>query len=185
MKRILLTRGKYALVDDEDYEWLNQWKWCAVVSCRGIWYAERGTHRNYTPRSIKMHRVIMGCSHGDGKAIDHIDHNGLNNCRNNLRICTVSQNLQNSRPRKDGSSIYKGVSWLKRDRRWLSHIWMNGKQKYIGSFTDEIKAAKAYDEAAKYYFGEFACPNFNIDQEKVRAEFEREFMITTLIAGEK
>ncbi len=104
-----------------------------------------------------MHRVIMNPP--DDMVVDHIDSNGLNNRRTNLRVCTLLQNSYNRKTIK-ASSQYKGVRWNKRKKRWVSSISPNGKFILIGYFKDELTAAKAYDEKAKEFFGEFAYLNF-------------------------
>ena len=91
--------------------------------------------------------------------VDHIDHNGLNNCRSNLRLSTMAQNVRNTISR-GGSSKYKGVHWCKRSKKWTGQICFNGKGHHLGGFRDEIEAAKAYDKRAKELHGEFACLNF-------------------------
>jgi hypothetical protein len=91
--------------------------------------------------------------------VDHIDHDGLNDRRSNLRICTQRQNLYNSRP-KGRSSRFKGVCWDKARQRWVVYIRYGGRNRFIGQFADEIEAAKAYDRAAASLFGEYAYLNF-------------------------
>ena len=157
MKKILLTQGKFALVDDADFEWLNQWKWC-LYKC-GRWeYAKR---RGGDGKIIIMHRLIMGLEPGDGQQVDHIDGNRSDNRRCNLRICTNRQNAQNSRSR-GGKSKYKGVSWYKPFRKWRARIVIDSKETCLGYFENELDAATAYDSAALKYFGEFALTNFEL-----------------------
>lgn len=151
MKTIPLTQGKFAIVDDEDYEWLMQWKWYAHKNGNNNYMAAR--RKKY--KAILMHRTIMDAP--SDKQVDHFDHNKLNNQRTNLRLCTNSQNCQN-RISQRGSSQYKGVRWNK--NRWMARIGINGKLIYLGLFINEVKAAKAYDKAAKESFGEFAYLNF-------------------------
>lgn len=148
MKEIKLTKGYVAIVDDEDYEYLNQWEWCAHITPKNV-YAKRG-------HNTLMHRLIMNTP--TGMNTDHIDHNGLNNQRHNLRVCTQSQNMCNRFNSTRGKVKYKGVS--KSKCGYKAYIFHNGKQINLGRFTDVIKAAEAYDEAAKKYHGEFACLNF-------------------------
>lgn len=155
MKQIPLTQGKFAIVDDEDYEWLMQWKW----------YAAKGTYTYYAargfPKRILMHRQILGLIKGDGKESDHKDHNGLNNRKINLRSCTKSENQHNQNIiRKKTSSKYKGVCWHKSHQKWTAQIVINNKHFCLGLFNNETKAAKAYDKKAKKLFGEFVLTNF-------------------------
>lgn len=156
-KLIPLTQGKFAIVDDEDYEWLNQWKWCAFINESGQCYAARGTRRNHQRKTILMHRLIMNAT--KGQIIDHKNHNSSDNRRANLRICTHQQNDRNRR-KVFGSSKFKGVSWKKSNSCWCAYIKINGKHKSLGFFHNEIDAAKAYDVKAKELFGEFAKTNF-------------------------
>lgn len=162
MKEIQLSkrgknRGKYvALVDDEDYERINQFNWCAVKMGNSI-YAVRNVRLDVnTRKTIYMQWEIMG-----GKSVDHIFGVGLNNQKSNLRFCTKQQNSMNNNPYKNSSSKYKGVSWFKQTKKWMSNIRINNKQIYLGLFVNEIDAANMYDTAAKKYFGEFARLNFN------------------------
>jgi len=146
---IPLTQGLYALVDGEDYLSLIQHKWHAQKD-GNTYYAVRY-------RGIKMHREILRLS--TGVQADHRNSNGLDNRKCNLRICTNSENNANRRIQCH-SSRFKGVTWIKRDKKWQSQIGFNGKLIYLGRFDDEIKAAEAYDKAAKRLFGEFAKTNF-------------------------
>ena len=153
-KRIKLWWGKWAIVDAEDYGRLSKYKWCAVDGGRS-WYAKT-FGRDGTV--LSMHRMVLDAP--KGLIVDHIDHNGLNNRRSNLRLCTRKQNNYNKRPRKGCSSKYKGVSFCKKRNRFRVFINYNKKQYYIGVFKDEIEAAKAYDRKAREFFGEFAYLNF-------------------------
>lgn len=161
MKEIKLTQGKVALVDDEDFEYLNQFKWCAVIS-KNTFYAIRSgsKKRGEEPRTnIKMHRAILKLTNPKN-ICDHKDNNGLNNQKSNLRIATPLQNQMNSTPRKNAISKYKGVTFKKSKNRWEARIMLNGKNINIGTFKDEIECAKAYDKKAKELFKEFAYINF-------------------------
>ena len=156
VKSIELTRGKVAWVDDEDYEWLNQWKWCATLSCRH-WYAKRQGRSNGKPRTICMHRLIMDAQ--PGQMIDHRDRNGLHNWRANLRFCTRSQNQENRKKHYGDTSQYKGVCWDKSMNKWRARISLDNKRIHLGRFNDEDEAGCAYNEAATELFGEFARLN--------------------------
>lgn len=121
------------MVNDKDYDWLNQYKW--YVS--GVGYAVRGDNV-----AIYMHRQILGLQKGDGKQVDHINHNKLDNSRCNLRICNQSQNQLN---RKNT----KGYYWHKRAKKWHASIQCNGKRIYLGLFNDKNDAYQAYLKAKK------------------------------------
>lgn len=153
MKRITLSKGKYALIDDSDFELISQHKWYAVETFK--WYALAFQNK----KSISMHRFIMGAK--EGQQVDHINGNSLDNRRSNLRFCNNAQNQYNRLPDHVSISKYKGVRWHKRDKLWYAAIKINGKQKWLGYHRDEISAAKTYDAAAKELFGEFAKLNFN------------------------
>lgn len=155
MKQIPASQGLFTLVDDSDYKWLSQWKWYATRQHSGTFYVTR----NEKYITIPMHRQILGLEYKDGKYADHIDGDGLNNQRCNLRICTKAENNRNRKPnRKIKSSDFKGVR--RAGRGWAAKIKYNGKRMHIGSFADEIKAAEAYDKKAKELFGKFAWLNF-------------------------
>ncbi len=158
MKKIPLTQGQAAIVDDEDYEWLMQWKW-TIDKRNHTFYAIRRSSCKLGKRKIFMHREILGLTKGDGKQTDHKNHNGLDNRRINIRICTGSQNQHNQKKQK-GNSKYKGVCWNKYKKKWQAQIEHNNQCFYLGSFLKEIDAAKAYDKKARKLNGEFACLNF-------------------------
>lgn len=168
-KKIPLTQGQVALVDDEDFERTNALKWDAHKRQGGPFYAYR--NKNETCRHGKMHRFIMDAP--DGMEIDHKDGNPLDNRKCNLRICSHAQNTRNQRHKK-GSSIYKGVYWDKKNEKWMASITFNYKTIWLGRHADEIEAAKVYDEKAKELFGEFARLNF--PKKRVVEEFERELI---------
>jgi hypothetical protein len=162
MKEIKLTKGKVALVDDQDFEWLSKWRWKAVKGGRKTisFYAMRTAYKC----SISMHRAILNITNPSLKT-DHIDRNGLNNQRHNLRIATARQNSQNESLQPGCSSLYKGVSFYKATERWRAYIRIpnikgRGNSLHLGYFKNEIDAAKAYDEAAIKYHLEFASLNF-------------------------
>lgn len=155
MKKIPLTQGKFALVDDADYDWLMQWKWYAIRNDKGSWYAQGYVYNKH----VRMHRLIIKAP--SGVDVDHINGDGLDNRGHNLRLCTNSQNQHNQKTRRKGtSSIYKGVSWHRSSKRWQVLINYNKERIYLGLFTNEIEAAKVYDKKAIELFGEFARTNF-------------------------
>lgn len=162
MKEIPLTQGKVALVDDADYDWLNQWKWCAYRDKKnGVWYAERGTCIDGIQKTFRMHREILGLKHGDPRQADHRNHNGLDNQGYNLRICTPQQNQRNQRIQKNKSSQFKGVSWDKQKKKWKAYCKIDNRQKTLGRFLIEEVAALCYDMTAIREYGEFAHLNFS------------------------
>ena len=152
-RRIPLTKGKFAIVDADDYYRLTKYKWHAARGVNTSYAAA-----NWRGKGVIMHRVIMGAP--DHLVVDHIDHNGLNNTKANLRLCTTSQNNRNCVPKKGTTSRYKGVVWNKERKKWRAAITFNKKAQLLGDFENEIDAAKAYDRKAAELFGEFACLNF-------------------------
>ena len=153
VRRIPLTRGKFALVDTADYYHLVKYKW-TVQSNANTSYASGKVAGKVT----KMHRLIMNAP--ADLLVDHIDHNGLNNCRSNLRLCTPAQNARNSVSRKGSTSRYKGVSWSRERKKWAASIQFNRKIYQLGYFQSHFAAARAYDKKAKELHGQFACLNF-------------------------
>lgn len=148
------------LYDQADAEIVESRTWHikACTSTPGLFYAYASFRKPGGKHStVYMHALITGL-----RGPDHINHNGLDNRRCNLRPATAQQNGANSRPMRGTSSVYKGVSWHKRDSRWGAQITSEGRTRYLGYFTDEIEAAKAYDRAARDVFGEFACLNFPV-----------------------
>jgi len=158
-REIPLTQGKVAIVDEADYERLNKWKWCAHLR-RGHWYAKREGPRTDGHRTtIHMHCEVLNPP--PGIRPDHINGDGLDNRRGNLRLCSQHQNCYNRQKSKSiATSAFKGVYWEKARGKWKSQIRFNRIAIYLGYFTSEIQAALAYDEAAEKYFGEFAKTNF-------------------------
>lgn len=157
MKEIQLTQGKVALIDDEDFDLVDQFKWTVVSKANKIFYAYRMPSRKLGKRApILMHRFILGAE--KGQQVDHVNGDGLDNRRENLRFSTQSENLQNMHAGR-GSSKFKGVGWFESSGKWRAKTKFNGKYIHIGLFSSEIEAAKAYNEKALELFGEFACLN--------------------------
>lgn len=157
MKEIPLNHGMFALVDDEDFEELNKHKWFAQKGVNTYYATRRLTPKSSTNKCTQMHRAIMGMI--KGIAYDHIDGNGLNNQRSNLRIATKQQNMFNSIHR-GGASVYKGVSYKIESKKWRASITYNQKHIHLGYFGTEIEAARVYDAKAKELHGEYARLNF-------------------------
>lgn len=155
MIKILLTQDKFTLIDNKDFDIISKYKWYAHRR-RKNYYAETTKKQKH----ILMHRLIMNIINPEIQ-IDHIDGNGLNNQRHNLRICTHQENHFNKKSRKNSSSKFKGVSWHSSHKKWRCVIGINTKHIHLGYFDNEKEAAYVYDIAAKQYFGEFANLNFN------------------------
>lgn len=145
---ILLNHGQHTIVDAEDFERLSKQKWWADWSKGMQCFYARGW---VDGRNEYMHRVIVDC---EGKDVDHINHNTLDNRKCNLRACTSSENLRNCKKYKNNSSGYKGVHFH-RDR-WVARIQIDGKTKSLGSFKNIDDAVRAYAEGKNKYYGEFA-----------------------------
>lgn len=155
MIEVPLTQGKVALIDDEDCPLVLPFKWCASSPRASLWYAVRGIQNGsgiWT--TVRMHVVIMGT-----KNIDHINLNGLDNQRNNLRVATGTQNNANRPLQRNNSSGYKGVSYHKPTQKWSAYIKYRYVKRHIGYFATPEEAALAYDKAAIECFGEFAKLN--------------------------
>ena len=159
MRNILLTQGKFALVDDEDYEYLNQWKWSAAKD-HGAFYAVRSITNNSPgqprQRSVRMHRLILDAKRG--QIVDHKDRNGLNNQRENLRFCTTTENSWNQSKQKRGRATLKGAFFCseRKGHKWRTAIKLNGRAITSSYFSSEEEAHIAYCFLAIEYFGEFA-----------------------------
>ena len=149
---IPLTKGQFALVDNEDLHLVEHINWQARKSVN-TFYAN-ATRDKIT---FQMHRIIMGVC--DPKVlIDHIDGNGLNNTKKNLRLANERNNCFNRRKRKDSAVSFKGV-WKASANRYRAEIVVNKKRHYLGCFKDSLSAAEAYNKAAIEHFGEFAQLN--------------------------
>lgn len=152
MKEIQLSQGFIARVDDADFDWLSQWSWHVLLSSP-VAYAKRCELRDGKRCTVLMHREILGFPDAQ---IDHIDFDGLNNQRANLRTATQSQNCIR-KPKIRGLSRFKGVSRAK--SKWLAEIFCRGMRHRIGLFVTQEAAALAYNSKAKELFGEFAFLN--------------------------
>jgi hypothetical protein len=157
--RIKLTQNQYAAVDFDDFCKLVRYEWSAYNN-GNTFYAVRPGFFNSFPCFIRMHRVIMNAK--KGQVVDHIDHDGLNNCKYNLRVVTPAENrLNNRRGFNSPTSKYKGVFYDKRRTRFRAVLSIDGRKKHLGYFENEVEAAKEYDKAAISCRGEFAVLNFS------------------------
>jgi len=155
MKKISTTKGFTALVDNEDYPILSRYKWYAHSNKRGHVYPRTWTGKG--GQRMFMHAMILGEYKG---IVDHINGNGLDNRKANLRIATYSENGANRRiSKKNNTSGFKGVSWYKPHKKWRAGICFDGKCKHLGYFDSKEEAAEAYNKAAKGVFGRFALLN--------------------------
>mgnify|MGYP006921403248 CR=1 FL=1 len=156
---IELSRGFVTTVDDCDFEMLSRYRWSTAKRNGGFYAA---TKSNLGGRTAYMHRLLMGLDHGDKRRVDHKDGNGLNNRRENLRVCTHAENLRNQHRKQVTKSGFKGVwpSHNGKRKPWIAMFTKDYKRHYVGSFVTAEEAARAYDEAVKLAFGEFASLNF-------------------------
>lgn len=150
MKKIKLTKGKYALVDNQDFEFLNQWKWHFL----NAGYAARTIRMGKKFKKVLMHHILI--TRIIGQEVDHKNGNKLDNRKQNLRLCTTTQNHWNRGKLKTNKSGYKGVHWHKARQKWSVNITVNHKKYFLGYFTNKKKAATVYKATAKRFYKEFA-----------------------------
>lgn len=153
MRRIKLTQGKYALVDDADYELLSQYKWFFNSG----YAAHKSPSINGKYKTIYMHRFVLKAQ--KGQECDHANMDTLDNRRANLRLCTHQQNSWNQGVRANNTSKYKGVYLQKTNGKWRARIMLNGKYKYLGCFRTAKEAALTYNKAALDFYGEYSNTN--------------------------
>lgn len=153
---IPLTQGQFAKVDAEDYEFINQWKWCAHWD-RGAnsYYAKRQSSKADGQRTLLMHRVVLGLAWGDGRQGDHINGDTLDNRKSNLRIANSAENGANRGANKNNASGFKGVSWHTGGKAWRAQIRINRRAIHLGMFKTAEEAYVAYREAAKIHHHQF------------------------------
>jgi hypothetical protein len=157
MKEIKLTKGKVALVDDEDYESLSVNKWAGMFDGNN-WYAYRTSGSRGKRFRIMMHRFILGLTN-QKEVVDHKDGDGLNNQKVNLRVCHNNQNSMNRRVKFNAKCGYKGVLYKEKHKSYQASINVKGKFIFGGHFKTPIEAAKRYNELAVIHHGEFAKLN--------------------------
>ena len=150
MKKIRLSNGKYALVDDENSVELKKHKWFVT---KDGYVARWGSWKN-GPGVALMHREILKLSPGS-LYVDHINRKPLDNRKNNLRLCSNSQNQMNSKLHIKNTSGYRGVTWNKKGKRWRAQIKFRGKRIFLGDFVEKAEAVKAYIRKAKHLFGDY------------------------------
>lgn len=157
MKEIVLSQGKVALVDDEDFEWLSQWKWSAHRPNPNRYYAIRQLEK--TRIGLKMHRVILGLDYGDKRQGDHINGDSLDNRRANLRIALPIENARNCRMHSNNSSGFNGVSFHRNRNKWLAQYSHDRIRTHIGYFVSKVDAAQAFMFVTYLHYGEFSRIN--------------------------
>lgn len=148
--------GHKVLIDDEDFELVSKHSW-SLDKDKYLRTSQRLSNNRFVGTS--MHRLIMGCTNNDGKFVDHRNGNVHDNRRCNLRICTASENMRNSKRPKNNKSGVKGVYWNKKAQKWRAYIMVDCKEIHLGYFSDIDDAKKVHDEAAIKYHGEFARLN--------------------------
>ena len=163
MKRIALTQHKgvihYALVDDKDFDRVNQYRWHLKIGV-GTNYAYRKAESKGKRMHVSMHRFILGLSAADRTEVDHINFNGLDNCRAKLRLATRQENNRHRKNQRGCThSQYKGVYWEVDRSMWRAYLYINKKKIWLGRFIDEVSAARAYNEKSREMYGEYALFN--------------------------
>lgn len=149
---VTLTQGYVAVIDAEDAPQVGKWNWYAWKTDRRV-YAIRTCRSGGKQRTVLLHRSIMGET--DGLEVDHLDGDGLNNRRGNLRLATKSQNQMNARKRKTSAAKFKGVTFEGRRQKWVTRICKNGAITHLGYFKCQTAAAVAYAKASRELHGEF------------------------------
>lgn len=164
MKKIPLTQGRFALVDDDDYEYLMQWKWRYNDG-----YAVRSYRISGKCKVMMMHRQILNPPLG--VYTDHINLDGLDNRKCNLRECDSSQNMANQQLPSTNTTGYKGICWDKQYQKWRAVLGYKNKKVNIGRYDTKEEAARAYDLYAKAFFGEYARLNFSDDPKLIALRY--------------
>ena len=152
--KIKLTREQFTLIDEDDFQRVNnQGSWYAFPH-QDSYYATRGDYSSGKRKNIFLHRFIMNCP--EGKEVDHINGDKLDNRKSNLRICTRSENAKNRRISKNNTSGFKGVHWHKGNKKWFAEICSNGKRIYGRGYNTKEEAFYRYKELATQLHGQFA-----------------------------
>lgn len=176
MKVIPLTRGKFTIVDDEDYDRLMEHSWAWVPSTgsqSGEGYAVRkGSKRRGEPRTVQMHRDILDLKLEDKVMVDHINLNSLDNRKENLRLANVQQNgFNRPKPIMECTSRFKGVLRRKNATKWLARIKFNGRHVELGAYDTEEKAAAIYNFASRIFFGRYRHENEGVEELSLPEQF--------------
>lgn len=170
MQTTELTKGLKAIISDIDFEWVNQWKWYAKIGKKSFY-----AYRNSRPdehgkrKSLLMHRELflrINPNSDPALDIDHMDGNGLNNQRENLRLATDSKQRHNQTIRRNNTSGFLGVTWNKAVGKYSARVRLNWKRKHVGWFNCPIEAAKARDVSARELHGPFGTYNFPLEGER-------------------
>jgi len=160
-KKLPLTQDQFAIVDEDDYDRLAQYKWC-VSRSRNCLYARRSSKYQGKKITLQMHRVVLGLEYNDNLIIDHINRNGLDNRKANLRIVSQKINSYNCKMQRHNTSGYRGVAFYKQTGKYASYIKINGIQKHLGFYETPIEAALAHDVASLLAYKENAIINFRL-----------------------
>ena len=159
--------GRQAVVDKEDWERVRGLTWHGAKG-GNTWYASANVvDGDGVNKPVSLHRFVLGLTRGDGKVVDHRNRNGLDNRRENLRVCDTGRNIANSRKHRDGKhSRFKGVTKFNREnctKPWIARIVVDYKARWLGTYETEIEAARAYDREARAVWGRFARCNFTVE----------------------
>lgn len=165
VKEIPLTQGKFAIVDEDDYEWLSQYKWYAYKDKKSkTYYARRNIWTGKKKQTaIQMHRMVMGCSPKDGKTVDHINFDGLDNRKVNLQAVPRQINIHRRLRQKNNHTGYIGIQWKKKKKWWEAWVTLDKKKTYCGHSKDPREAAGKRDKVVAEYYEKNAILNFPLE----------------------
>lgn len=156
---IILTKEMETIIDIDDLDKVKQYRWTINKQGNKFYARTKINVEGSKRKSVALHSIIMGAENLNKVYIDHCNRDSLNNCKSNLRICSILENNRNQAIRKDNKSGYKGVHWHKQHMKWYANISVNKKDIFLGLFKIKEEAARKYNEAAIKYFGEFAYLN--------------------------